>query len=260
MAGGHFTEATGRDPFAATSQLVHLAGWMAQDEGDTLELRGLAQRYYAHSFRLAAEAGDPELSATALRGLAVQCVDLGYRAEAAQLGEACVEYGHQLDNPRAVAYYEATLANAAAQDDDRRMATKHLALSETAIGKPTAAADDSWAAHYSPGRWAHESGMILARLGDLDAAEEHFHLALDIHGLDRRRTRAIVLADLGGVRLRQGDVEGAMATWRDFLDYADGIRSVKVQAALQDMRVRLRRYIGVPEAQELREQAARISR
>lgn len=49
------------------------------------------------------------------------------------------------------------------------------------------------------------------------------------------------------------------ATWREFLDCADGIRSVKVQAALQDMRVRLRRYNGVPEAQELRERAARIA-
>ncbi|MGW6855751.1 hypothetical protein [Streptomyces xanthophaeus] len=65
------------------------------------------------------------------------------------------------------------------------------------------------------------------------------------------------LGDLGGVRLRQGNVDGAMATWRDFLDCADGIRSVKVQAALQDMRVRLRQYNGVPEAQELRERAAR---
>ncbi|MEV7170014.1 hypothetical protein AB0O18_09990 [Streptomyces sp. NPDC093224] len=52
---GRFTEATGRDLFAATSQLVHLAGWMAQDEGDAPELRGLAQRCYAHSFRLAVE-------------------------------------------------------------------------------------------------------------------------------------------------------------------------------------------------------------
>ncbi|WP_405491872.1 hypothetical protein [Streptomyces sp. NBC_00096] len=60
-----------------------------------------------------AEACDPELSATALRGLAVQCVDLGYRAEAVQLGEACVDYGRNLDSPRAVACYEATLANAA---------------------------------------------------------------------------------------------------------------------------------------------------
>ncbi|MET9378875.1 hypothetical protein ABZX98_32875 [Streptomyces sp. NPDC002992] len=118
------------------------------------------------------------------------------------------------------------------------MATKHLAMSETAIGKPAVAPGDSWAVHYSPGRWAHESGMILSRLGDLDTAEEHPHLALDIHGLDRRRTRVIVLADLGGVRLRQGDVDGAMATWRDFLDWADGIRSMKVKAALHDMRVR----------------------
>ncbi|MCX4540829.1 hypothetical protein [Streptomyces sp. NBC_01565] len=65
------------------------------------------------------------------------------------------------------------------------------------------------------------------------------------------------LGDLGGVRLRQGNVDGAMATWRDFLDCADGIRSVKVQAALQDMRVLLRQCNGVPEAQELRERAAR---
>ncbi|MFI8258236.1 hypothetical protein [Streptomyces filamentosus] len=215
---------------------------MAQDEGDTPELRGLAQRYYAHAFRLAAEAGDPELSATALRGLAVQCVDLGYRAEAVQLGEACVDYGRHLDNPRAVAYYEATLANAVTQDDDRSTVTRHLALSETAIGKPAAAPGDSWAA--SPSRWAHESGMILARLGDLDAVEEHGHLDLDIHGLDRRRTRAIVLAALGGVRLRQCDVDGALATWRDFIDCADGICSVKVQAALPDMRVRLRGTTG----------------
>ncbi|MFI0219079.1 tetratricopeptide repeat protein [Streptomyces lydicus] len=256
---GRFTEATGRELFAATSQLVHLAGWMAQDEGETPELRRLAQSFYARSFRLAAEAGDRELSATALRGLAVQCVDLGYRAEAVQLSEACVNYGRYLDNPRAVAYYEATLANAAAQDDDRRMATRHLAMAEAAIGKPASAGGDSWAAHYSPGRWAHESGMILSRLGDLDAAEEHLHLALDIHGLDRRRTRAIVLADLGGVRLRQGDVEDALVIWRDFLNCADGIRSVKVQAALQDMQVHLGRYNGVPEAQELRERAARLA-
>ncbi len=75
-------------------------------------------------------------------------------------------------------------------------------------------------------------------LGDLDAAEGHL-------ALDRRRTRATILA---GLRLRQGDINGAMATWRDFFDCADGIRSVEAQAALQDMRVRLRRYDGVPEA------------
>lgn len=256
---GKYTEATGRELFAATSQLAHLAGWMAQDEGDTAELQGIAQGYYAHAYRLADEAGDPELAGTALRGLAVQCIDLGYRAEAVQLSEACVNYGRALQNPRAVAYYNATLANAAAQDDDRTLATQHLALAESAIGKPTTGSGDSWAAHYSPGRWAHETGMIHTRLGDLTAAEEHLHLALDIHGLDRRRTRAIVLADLGGVRLRQGDVDGAVSTWSDFLDFADRVHSVKVRAAIQDMRVRLRRFPDLPEAQELRARAAALA-
>ncbi|MEU8585333.1 tetratricopeptide repeat protein [Streptomyces abikoensis] len=256
---GKYTEITGRALFAATSQLVHLAGWMAQDEGDAPEHQGRAQQYYAHAYRLAAEAHDPELSATALRGLAVQAVDLGFRAEAVQLGEACVRYGKDIDNARAVAYYEATLANAAAQDNDRRLAIRHLALSESAIGRsPATAGGESWAAHYSPGRWAHESGMILARLGDLGAAEEHLRLALDIHGLDRRRTRAIVLADLGGVRLRQGDVDGALATWSEFVDCAEGIRSVKVHKAADDMRTRLNRFRAMPEAEELRGRAALI--
>ncbi|WP_405435385.1 hypothetical protein OG373_02085 [Streptomyces avidinii] len=100
-------------------------------------------------------------------------------------------------------------------------------------------------------RWSHSGQKCRRR------REEHLHLALDIHGEDRRRTRAIVLADLGGVHLRQGNVDGARNTWGDFLDCADGIRSVKVQAALRDMRVRLGRFHGVGEAQELRERAAR---
>lgn len=255
---GTYTEATGRELFAAASQLAHLAGWMAQDEGDSPQLRGIAQGYYAHAYRLAAEAGDRELAATALRGLAVQCIDLGHRAEAVQLSEACVAYGRHLNNPRAIAYYNVTLANAAAQDNDRPLAAQHLTLAETAIGKPPAGPGDSWAAHYSPGRWAHETGMIHSRLGDLTAAEEHLRLALDIHGLDRRRTRAIVLADLAGVRLRQGNTDGALATWSDFLDCADGVRSVKVRTALQDMLVRLHRFPDVPQALGLRTRAAAL--
>ncbi|MET7852315.1 tetratricopeptide repeat protein [Streptomyces avermitilis] len=255
---GKYTLATGKELFAAASQLAHLAGWMAQDEGDNSDLQGIAQGYYAHAYSLADEAGDPELAATALRGLAVQCINLGYRAEAVQLSEACVNYGRNLPNPRAVSYYNATLAHAAAQDDDRPLARRHLAVAEAAIGKHVTGPGDSWAAHYSPGRWAHETGMIYNRLGDLTAAEKHLHLALDIHGLDRRRTRAIVLADLAGVRLRQGNADGAMSTWSDFLNCADGVRSVKVRAAIQDMRVRLRRFPDVPEAQELRTRAAAL--
>ncbi|MGV9848266.1 tetratricopeptide repeat protein [Streptomyces sp. NPDC003442] len=251
---GTYTQPTGRDLFAVTSQLVHLAGWMAQDEGN----QGMAQRYYAHAYALAAEAGDAELSATALRGLAVQAIGLGpkFGAVALRLSETCVEQAKSLDDPRAVSYYQTTLAEAAALDGDRRLAVRALTASQTAIEKlPGAPPGESWASHFSIGRWAHHSGMILARLGDLDGGTEHLHQSLEIHGLDRRRSRAIVLADLGQVHLRQGDLDAALSTWTDFLDCADGIHSVKVSEAAQDMCARLDRYRHVSEAEEIRQRA-----
>jgi hypothetical protein len=64
------------------------------------------------------------------------------------------------------------------------------------------------------------------------------------------------LADLGTVRLRQDDVDGALDSWTRFLDLADGVRSIKVQAAVHDMRARLHRFRDAPGVQELDERAA----
>ncbi|MFI6587452.1 tetratricopeptide repeat protein [Embleya sp. NPDC050493] len=251
---GTYTDTTGRDLHTAIGELAHLIAWMAQDEGRT----GAAQRYYAHAFRLAELGHDRELAATALRGMAVQAIDAGHRATAVRLAEECVHHAKDLADPRAQAYYRATLAQAAALDQDRTTATRMLASSQTQIERaPAATSGTSWASHYSIGRWAHETGMILARLGELDEARTHLRHALDIHGLDRKRTRAIVLADLGEVHLRGADTETAIATWNDFVTCADGIRSLKVDTAAQDMRARLHRLRrdGVPGADELEHRA-----
>ncbi|MFJ8746693.1 tetratricopeptide repeat protein [Embleya sp. NPDC127516] len=251
---GTYTDATGRELHTAVGELAHLIAWMTQDEGKT----GPAQRYYAHAYRLADLGRDRELAATALRGMAVQAIDAGHRATAVRLAEECVHQARDLDDPRAHAYYRATLAQAAALDQDHATATRLLTSSQTCIERaPTTISGTSWASHYSIGRWAHETGMILARLGELDEARTHLHHALDIHGLDRKRTRAIVLADLGEVHLRSGDTEGAIATWNEFVTCADGLQSLKVDTAAQDMRARLHRLRrdGVPGADDLEQRA-----
>ncbi|QGV82827.1 tetratricopeptide repeat protein [Streptomyces ficellus] len=257
---GRYTENTGRALFAAASELVHLCGWMVQDEGNDDHHQGLAQRYYAHAFALAEEAREPEPAATALRGMATQAIDLGPRgrAVALRLSEKCVEYADRLEEPKAVAYYQTTLADAAALDGDQQLARTALAKSQNAIERATAAPGESWASHFSTGRWAHHSGMILARLGDLDSAREHLQHALDVHGLDRRRSRAIVLGDLGHVHLRQGDLDGALAAWGDFVDCAEGVQSVRITDALTDLRVRLTRYDKAPGVAELDGRAAAL--
>ncbi|MEE4544057.1 tetratricopeptide repeat protein [Streptomyces sp. V4-01] len=249
---GRYTETVGRELFAATSELVHLIGWMARDEGN----QGLSQKYHLHSYSLAAEAGANELAATALRGLADQAIDLGQIPTAVRLAEACEQRGRKLTNPKALAYYRNTLARAAAADGDRTTAAELLTLAQTAIENAPALPGQSWASHYSHGRWAHEAGMIHAKLGDLATAEEHLHLALDIHGLDRKRTRAIVLADLGHVQLKRGNTTQALATWHDFLTCADGVQSVRINDGLANIAARLPAITHSPQAQLLTERIA----
>ncbi|MFB8414807.1 tetratricopeptide repeat protein [Streptomyces albidoflavus] len=249
---GRYTAATGRDLFAATSELVHLIGWMARDEGN----QGLSQQYHLHSYRLAAEAGENELAATALRGLADQAIDLGHIPTAVRLAEACEHRGRKLENPKALAYYRNTYARAAAADGDHTTAAKLLSAAQAAIELAPTLPGQSWASHYSHGRWAHESGMIHAKLGNLVAAEEHLRLALDIHGLDRKRTRAIVLADLGHVQLKRGDTESALSTWTEFLDCAEGVSSVRITDGLTNVSARLPHVAHSPAAADLAERLA----
>ncbi len=249
---GRYTEKVGRELFAATSELVHLIGWMARDEGN----QGLSQQYNVHSYQLAAEAGEDELAATALRGMADQAIDLGHVAIAVRLAEACEQRGRKLKNPKALAYYRNTLARAAAADGDRTTAGRLLTSSQAAIEHAPPRPGQSWASHYSHGRWAHESGMIHAKLGDYAAAEEHLHLAMEIHGLDRKRTRAMVLADLGQVQLKRGNTTQALATWNDFLTCADSVQSVRITDGLTNIAARLPGIQDIPAAQQLSERIA----
>ncbi|MEV0259231.1 tetratricopeptide repeat protein [Streptomyces sp. NPDC050732] len=265
---GRYTLSTGRDLWAATSQLAHLIGWMYQDEGDKEQgqdngddPQALAKHYYAYAYRLAAEADEPELAATALRGMTVQSIGLGprHRAEAFALAEKCVEHSKGLADSRAVAYYESTFAEAAALDGNHRLATQALAASQSAIERTaTEPPGQSWASHFTIGRWAHASGMILAKMGDLTGAREQLHQSLEVHGLDRRRSRASVLGNLGEIHLQQGDLDGALSVWSEFLDCAEGVKSVRVRDAATDMRVRLTRYRSVSGVGALDRRAAAL--
>ncbi|MFE0422323.1 tetratricopeptide repeat protein [Streptomyces sp. NPDC058953] len=254
---GRYTEATGRELYAATSRLAHLIGWMSQDQDHGAAARG----YYVHAYRLADEAGEAELAATALRGLAVQAMGLGARhhAGALALAEKAVATARDVGDPRVRAYYQSTLAEAAALDGDHRLATRNLAASQKHIERSAdAPTGTSWASHFTIGRWAHASGMILARMGDLTAARVQLQQALAVHGLDRRRSRANVLGHLGALHLRQGDLEGALTVWTEFLDIAEGVKSARIRESVHNLRTRLARFPDDHHARELSERAGRL--
>ncbi|QDY81220.1 tetratricopeptide repeat protein [Streptomyces qinzhouensis] len=254
---GRYTEAVGRELYAATSRLAHLIGWMSQDQ----DHEAAARHYYVHAYRLAGEAGEPEIAATALRGLAVQAMEIGPRqyARALALAEKCVETAREVSDPRVTAYYESTLAEAAALDGDHQLAMRSLSASGTHIERTAdAPTGTSWASHFTIGRWSHASGMILARMGDLGAAQHQLQQALAVHGLDRRRSRANVLGHLGALHLRQGDLDGALAAWAQFLDTAEGVQSARIRDSAHDLRLRLARFPDDHDARALSERAERL--
>ncbi|MQT04708.1 tetratricopeptide repeat protein [Streptomyces jumonjinensis] len=256
---GRYTEAVGRELYAATSQLAQLIGWMTQDHTD--DDADAARSYYAHAYRLADEANDSELAATALRGMAVQAMGLGPRhhTKALALAEKCVERAKGLSDPRVISFYQSTLAEAAALDGNHQLATTSLAASQTFIERTAdAPTGTSWASHFTIGRWSHASGLVLARMGDLDGAQVQLHQALAVHGLDRRRSRANVLGHLGTIHLRQGDLDGALTAWSEFLDCAEGVQSTRVRDSAEDLRVRLARYPDDMGAQNLAERATAL--
>ncbi|MGA5506975.1 hypothetical protein [Streptomyces umbrinus] len=98
--------------------------------------------------------------------------------------------------------------------------------------------------------------MIHARMGDLTAAEAHLHQALETYGLDRRRTRAIVLADLGHVQHKRGNTAEAVGTWHEFLDCAEGVQPVRINDGVSNIRARLPRLPDNQEGQGLAERLA----
>lgn len=70
--------------------------------------------------------------------------------------------------------------------------------------------------------------------------------------------RANVLGRLGEIHLRQGGLDGALSAWSGFLGCAEGVQSVRVRDAAEDMRVRLARYPSDTTARELSERAGRL--
>lgn len=251
---GTYTQETGRDLFAATSQLAHLIGWMTVDEGN----QELARNYYLNSYRLAAEADDAELAATALRGMAAQAIVLRQYSDALNLAQQSLHYGRNLEEPRAVAYYQTTVADAAALNGDQRLALSSIGEAERVIENAPAKTGESWASHFTPGRWAYATGMVFGKLGDADTAAKYLHHALDMYGIDRQRSRASVLAHLGQIQAQQGNYDAAVDSWRKALDCAAGVKSAKVSDAFQDMSKILAAIPQTPEVAALRQRATAI--
>lgn len=222
---------TGRarpDLFRAASELTYLAGWMAVDAG----ANGLGQGYYIEAVRLAEEASDPLLRATALRSMAIQAIELGHPHRAVDLAEAAVSGIRRGCPTRTRAWITGAHAEALAAAADGRDARQILSRAERDLERADSLPENAWYGGYRRESFEHQTGTLLASLGDLSGAERHLAASVNTRRPIERRTRALIAARLARVQYRRGRRDAAAQTLGRIRDDLTMVASARIRREL----------------------------
>lgn len=239
--------------FRAATQLTYLCAFMFFDQ----ERHAAAQRYYTVALQLAAENHDQAGYATVLRAMSVQAHCLGHYRQALDLADGAVSTGPGLIPPgtRAFLYGQGAVAAASAGDKRAALALLHKAEAFLDCG----AAADAAIGNYHQASLAHQHAAVLSALGDVSGASKALSLSVQRRPAVERRSRAITLATLAQLQLRQGHLELAAATWRQFLDDYPQLECGRAATALTTLRRTLRPYQHNAVAAAVLAYAARVS-
>jgi len=223
--------------FAEAAQLAYLAGWKCHDIG----AEGLAQRYYLHSYQLAVESGDMGQAAYVMRILAHQAYDMGHHDNCLNLASAAVAHTTGRVDNHTSALFSLTEAKAHAMRGDRRDALACLARAEHEMNHASDGDErPAWAGVHgvNAAQFHNHTAKVLADLGELGAAEEHFTRSIR-HYLDpvaKPRVHALASTWLAETQCQRGHIEQACRTWTDALARVGGIQSARTREAVGTMR------------------------
>lgn len=216
------------DLFRAAAEMTYLAGWVAVDDGAA----SLGRRYYVEAVRLAEEAGDPLMRATALRSMAIQEIELGHPRHAVDLAEAAVA-GISAGCPaRTRAWVTGAHAEALAAARDGGDARRVLRHAERDLERADSLPEDAWFGGYRRESFEHQTGTLLASIGDLAEAETHLAASMYSRRSVERRTRALIGVRLARVQHRRKMPEAAAVTLSGLREDLEVVKSARVNREL----------------------------
>ncbi|MEU5762658.1 helix-turn-helix transcriptional regulator [Nocardia sp. NPDC047648] len=257
LRGSFASETVRRQMFSAAAEMAYLVGWMAFDNDE----HAAAQRYFATSTQLAAEAEDAPLTGHVMRAMAHQAIDLGHPDQGLQLAEASVNGArYRYACPRERALLKVVHAKALSAAGRPAESAKALLQAE----RDLAAASDSdpeptRVFFFSEASLAHETACALRDAGNLAGAADQFQLSVRKRKATAfTRTHAVTLGYLGTVQARSGEIEQACATWRSALGAMGRVQSGRTRNVARDIRSTLAPYRdqSIPGVRETDEQAA----
>ncbi|WP_242454758.1 hypothetical protein [Bailinhaonella thermotolerans] len=223
--------------FVAAGELTYLAAYMAADDG----ANGLAQRYYASTVRLADQAGDRVLRATALRSMAAQAAELGHVRQSRDLADAAAAALGAGGSARTRAWVRAMQGEAQGGMGDRWASLSLLRQAESLLERADSVPQSEWTGNFRRESLEHATALALGKLGDDAGAARHFSASMASRRSVERRTRALIGARAAQAWLRAGEVDHAAAVALDLGSVQD-IRSARVQQEVRRLRAAWQPY------------------
>ncbi|MFF7098218.1 sporulation protein [Streptomyces rubradiris] len=244
---GRYSQAVGRQLFAATAELSRVVGWAAFDVGQ----HEVAQRRFVQALSLARTAGDIETGCYVLATMALQTFLRGYPEHAADMAEGAYERGRGHAAPRVLAFAKLAEARAHGRAGDARAAQAALATCERLLDSIRPGIHDpEHLAYFTHARLATDTIEIYRDLNQPKAALRWARLAEPMPAGQFTRATGIRLAVLVSSHLRNGDLDRGLATGAQARTILSTVHSTRARSYLHALTDDLAPWATDPRAKE----------
>ena len=170
MLSGRYTEAVGRELFAAMGEATLLAAWMSYDSAPA---SALAQGYFVQALALAQAGNDRLLGASILDAMSHQATFMGRFTEAASLARAARAGTRGIATPTLTAHFHAMEARALARLGDAKACGHALSESMREFERANPENDPEWIRYFNESELSAEFGHCMRDLGRAGDAISH---------------------------------------------------------------------------------------
>jgi tetratricopeptide (TPR) repeat protein len=247
MLGASYTDAVGRQLYAATAEATLLAAWMTYDEGDR---HGLAQRYFIQALRLAHAADDALLAGSILDAMSHQATFLGRHREAANMARAARAGTVGRATATLTAHFHAMEARALAAGGDAAGAQSALGEAVRVFERRQPGEDPEWIGYFDDTELSAEFSHCFRDLGRASDAVTYAERALAAAGASSRSDFFVTMVLAAG-HLARGEVEEACRVAQAALDLGAQLKSGRCVEYLRQFRRQLDAHLGTAAARSL---------
>ncbi len=232
---GRYSDAVGRELFAAVGEATLLAAWMTYDSAPA---SALAQSYFVQALALAQAGDDRLLGASILDAMSHQATFTRRFTEAASLARAARAGTRGVATPTLTGHFHAMEARALARLGDAKACGHALAEGMREFERASPENDPEWIRYFNESELSAEFGHCMRDLGRTADAVKYAGISLGTDGKSASGESArsdffvsIVLAD---AHLTAGDIEQACNVTLRALAAGEQVRSARCVSYLRE--------------------------